>query len=310
MADNGDYIVGVDIGGSHIACCAVDLAAGRTEGRVVDMPVDSKAAKRDILRAWSDAISAVVGERAAAHLTGIGFAMPGPFDYRTGVAKFAGTDKFESLFGVHVETELRKIVGVPAPMRFINDATAFAIGTAWRGAAKSFRRSIAVTLGTGIGSAFIEDGIPVVSRDDVAEHGCVWHLPFRDGIVDDYISTRWFEKEYLSSTGNTVNGVRPIAEEAGKNPDVAAIFRRFGSNLGEVLAPWVDAFQAEALIFGGNVAAAMALFAPALNAVLSERGVSPAVEVCPLGDTAALLGAARLFDDGFWQRVSGELPTA
>ncbi len=313
MVVGGDFSVGVDIGGSHIACCAVEPGEGHIlEGSIVDVPVDGKADKSHILDAWSEAIRTVVDGQAERSPIGIGFAMPGPFDYRTGVAKFAGTDKFESLYGVHVAEELASILGSSLgsslELRFINDATAFAVGTAWRGGGRDFARIVAVTLGTGFGSAFIDDGIPVVSGDDVPEHGCLWHLPFKEGIADDYISTRWFENEYRKMTGRAAAGVKAIAEAAADRPVAGSLFADFGVHLGELLAPWVTAFDANAVILGGNVANAYELFATPLRETLEKHGATPAVAVCPIRETAALLGAARLLDDSFWNRIRHDLP--
>ena len=311
MATERDCVIAADIGGSHISCCAVDLADGQiADGSIVDAPVDGKAGKGDILEAWANAIRTVAERQSSRAPAGVGFAMPGAFDYQTGVAGFRGNDKFESLFGVNVAEALADSLGRPMPMRFINDATAFAVGTAWRGAGRGYERSIAVTLGTGFGSGFVDAGLPVVTGDRVPEHGSLWHLPYRDGIADDYVSTRWFEKQYLALTGYPVNGVKTIAEHAGRDPDVAALFRRFGGNLGELVAPWVRRFGAEALILGGNVAGALDLFAPTLNDVLNAEGADVAVVVCPLRESAALLGAARLFDGDFWNRVRHDLPRA
>lgn len=311
MPCSDDYVIGVDIGGSHIACCAVEPDAGNIIGeRVVDVAVDSKAGKSEIFEAWSQAIRAVVADRNDAPPAGIGFAMPGPFDYQTGIASFSGNDKYESLHGVNVAEEFAASLGFAAPLRFINDATAFAVGSAWRGAGQAYERLIAVTLGTGFGSAFIDNGLPVVSGDRVPEHGCVWHLPFKEGIADDYISTRWVTGQYAERTGNSIDGVKGIAEQAENNAEVRAIFEEFGNNLGEILGPWIDQFDAQALIFGGNVAGAMDLFGPALRDSLAARASSAAAEVCPLRDRAALVGAARLFDDAFWQNVKDDLPRA
>ena len=311
MLADDPYVVSADIGGSHITCCAADARNGRVlDGSVVKISVDGTGAKSDILDAWADGIRAVAARRSPGTPVGVGFAMPGAFDYRTGVAAFRGNDKFESLFGVDVGKVLTDILGWSAPMRFINDATAFAAGTAWRGAGQAHRRLIAITLGTGFGSAFVEDGVPVAAGDRVPEHGCLWHLPYRDGIADDYISTRWFEKQYALLTGSPAKGVKSIAEHAEEHPGAAAIFHEFGRNLGGILAPWVDTFEADALILGGNVARAMALFSPALSDAMREHGVRPAIAVCPLKEAAALLGAARLFDPVFWQRVKDDLPRA
>jgi len=85
-------------------------------------------------------------------------------------------------------------------IRFMNDASSFAVGEAWIGNAAGYKRSLFITLGTGFGSAFLEKGIPVVERDDIPPMGCLWHLPFRDGISDDYFSTRWIIKQYDGKT--------------------------------------------------------------------------------------------------------------
>lgn len=311
MSGNSEYVVGVDIGGSHIACCAVDPRAGNIiENTIVDKPVNSKAGRSEILDTWSQAIRTVVAQHEDVAPAGIGFAIPGPFDYQTGIASYSGNQKYECLYGVNVADELAEHLGLAAPLRFINDATAFAVGSAWRGAGRGYERIVAATLGTGLGSAFIADGVPVVSGDTVPEHGCVWHLPFEDGIADDYISTRWVVEQFTELKGNGMEGVKGVAEQAAHDADVRAIFENYGRNLGDILGPWIQRFGAQALIFGGNVAGAMDLFGPALLRALDSHGSNVAAEVCPLRDKAALLGAARLFESEFWRRVKDDLPRA
>ena len=311
MAGDEKYVIGVDVGGSHVACCAVKVDEGRIiDSTVVDVPVDSRAGKSEILEVWSTAIRTVVGRCDGTEPDGIGFAMPGPFDYRTGIAGFAGNQKYESLYGVNVAEELVECLGFSAPMRFINDATAFAIGSAWRGAGQEFERIIAVTLGTGLGSAFVDRGIPVMSGDDVPEHGCVWHLPFKEGIADDYVSTRWIIRQFEILTGEVVTGVKAVAERATDDASVRTIFESYGANLGEILSPWAERFGAQALVFGGNISAAMDLFKSAVLRGLGSPGQGVAVVACPLRGEAALLAAARLFEHEFWHRIRDSLPRA
>ena len=47
-------------------------------------------------------------------------------------------------------------------IRFMNDASSFAVGEAWAGSAAGFNRSLSITFGTGFGSAFISNRIPIV----------------------------------------------------------------------------------------------------------------------------------------------------
>lgn len=89
-----------------------------------------------------------------------GVAVPGPFDYAKGVALFAGVGKFEALYGVDVRAAL--LGGLwqrPGDVVFLNDAHAFLAGEWTGGAAHGHRRAVGITLGTGVGSAFLADGL-------------------------------------------------------------------------------------------------------------------------------------------------------
>ena len=63
------------------------------------------------------------------------------------------------------------------------------------------KKSLSITLGTGFGSAFISDRIPIVDGPLVPKIGCVYHLPYRDGIADDYFSTRGLLGRYKKHYG-------------------------------------------------------------------------------------------------------------
>ena len=212
-------LIGSDIGGSHITCVAVDLD-GHSISDVfkVREEVDSGASADFILAGWAEALSRLISLIGKENLGGIGFAMPGPFDYPGGIAWFKGVQKYDSLYGINVRKEIRDRLALDAsvPVRFLNDATSFAIGEAWTGRSSGFRKSMAITLGTGFGSAFIADGIPVESGPEVPESGCVYHLPYGGSIADDHFSTRWFVGRYKAVTGKDVTGVKDIVEmEAG-----------------------------------------------------------------------------------------------
>jgi glucokinase len=300
------YAVGTDIGGSHITCALIDLEHEMIlpESRVT-YPVDNSASAEVILGTWADAVGESILGIPVDELAGIGFAMPGPFDYVQGIALFERVEKYLGLYGVDVSEGLRTRLSLPerVAFRYMNDATAFAVGEAWTGEAEGTRKSVAITLGTGFGSAFIDDGIPVVERDDTPRMGCVWHLPFKEGIADDYFSTRWFVKQYAEMTGETLPGVREIADVARINPKVAALFAEYGTGIGGFLGPWLNAFGAEVLVIGGNMAGASDLFLPAFEKVLSDLNCTTRIAWSELKEDAALIGSARLLDPAYWQRI-------
>ena len=169
----------------HVAAAAVapGMAVADSYHHVACTPQDDRDT---LIAAWAGAIDAVTDQVGPNHVDGIGIAMPGPFDYAAGIGYFAGNAKFTALYGVDVGQALCAALRHPRPVRFLNDATAFAVG-----AAPAQGNVVGVTLGTGLGSAFLRDGIPAIDGDDVPPHGSLWHLPFREGIADDHVSARW-----------------------------------------------------------------------------------------------------------------------
>lgn len=303
--------IGVDIGGSHITTVAVDMTAHRIiSGSRAESPVDNKAEADTILSVWSDTLRQVLKGIQTFNLRGIGFAMPGPFDYVKGICLIRGVPKYEKLYGVNVGKAIASRLGLPCDcrVRFMNDASSFAVGEAWAGKAAGYKRMMAITLGTGFGSAFLEDRIPVVEGDRVPRMGCVYHLPVENGIADDYFSTRWFTSRYNEITGRDAAGVREIAMMAGRAPEVLDIFREFGTGLGAFLAPWLMRFDAEILVIGGNISHAYNLFGPGMEETLRAEGCNAVTAISELKEDAALLGSAYLLDDDFWKAVQPALP--
>ena len=300
------YAIGVDIGGSHISSAAIDL-----ERRILlkdsfsEADVDNKGNKETIINSWAATLQKTINFIGVESLAGIGFAMPGPFNYETGVAMFERVEKFESLYGVDVGKAIRESLNLDddTPVRFMNDATSFAVGEAWMGKADGFGNALAITLGTGFGSAFVKNGIPVVNGETVPEFGCVWHLPFKEGIADDYISTRWFIKSYKNISGKDISGVKEVAEAADSDPKAKALFETYGKSLGTILLPWLKKFGVEIVVMGGNITAAYSIFGPYFEQILAEGGLHINVEISELKENAAFIGSARLVEPNFWSEV-------
>jgi glucokinase len=298
--------IGMDIGGGHIKCAAIDLTNNQfIPESIVESPVNNQAEADEILNIWSQTISRSIDSVGLENLRGIGFGMPGPFDYVKGIALFEKVLKYESLYGVDVGKEVRKRINLPDdfPVRFINDATAFALGEDWVGKGASYSRVVALTLGSGFGSAFIDEGIPVVQGERVPEIGAMWHLPFKDGISNDYISTNWFIDEYERISGVKVPGVKELADMYEENEDVRNLFTEYGTNMGTIISPWLKSFNAEIVIPGGNITKAYPLYRNAVLSVLESESVNVKIEISELKEDAALLGSARLTDDDYYEKV-------
>ena len=303
--------IGADIGGSHISCAAVDLTNGRVLRETFsERSVNNQAQATEIISVWASCLVDVLDRISANEVKGIGFAMPGPFDYINGICLIKGVAKYENLYGFNIGDAIVSSLDVPESFqaRFMNDASSFAVGEAWAGKASKVKRSISITLGTGFGSAFINEKIPVVDGPEVPKLGCVYHLPFKGNIADESFSTRWFIGSYKKITGKDVKGVKELAEMALTDKVAQGLFTEYGDNMGIFLSPWLNKFKAEMLVIGGNISNAYNLFGKVFEARLAKEKCSCKVELSELKEDAALLGSAYLFDDNFWKAVQHALP--
>lgn len=301
--------IGVDIGGSHITSAAVNIDDLKIIPRTTfSVKLNNKASKDQIFENWSQAINKTIESVAIHDNLKLGFAMPGPFHYKTGIARFKGqNDKYASLYDISIPHELIKHLDVQAvDMRFINDATAFGVGASSMGKAKGRSRIIAVTLGTGFGSAFVKNGVPQVVSDDLPKGGCLWDKPYKDSIGDDYFSTRWCIKRYLEFSGIQVKGVKEIADAGDEASRV--VFREFGTNMAEFMIPFLHLYRPDLIILGGNVSNAREFFLPTLKSEILEAGLEMDFTISNLMEDAALIGGAKLFDPHFWNQVKKDLP--
>lgn len=299
---NKHYAVGTDVGGSHVCSAVIDLRTGEMAGPVCEMPLDSKAGASAVLDVLSRSIAgAVEAAGAAGMVAGAGLAFPGPFDYVHGVSTVHGVGKYDRIYGLDLSSSLYSLLcghGI-CSFRFVNDAAAFALGECAAGAAAGAARVVAVTLGTGVGSGFVEDGALVESGDRVPACGWVYHLPFGDGIADGEFSTRWICRRFFNLTGRKVAGAKDVADEcAAGSRRARMLFEEYGSRFADFISPVLKRFGADMLVLGGNISRAYGLFGPALENGMARNGCSVRVRTSALLDRAAMTGAASLFRAG------------
>ncbi len=298
--------LGADIGGSHITCQLFNLSALKplSESRC-RIELNNKASKDEILNKWIFTIRATVKGYSLSSLSGMGFAMPGPFDYPNGIARFKGVQKYEALYGINIREEIQNRLNLPdeVPIRFLNDASCFALGESSLGEASGYKKIIALTLGTGFGTTFIKDGLPLAGSEGIPDDGFLYHCSFKDSIADDYFSTRWFLKEYYKRTGKQANGVKELFILAHSEPLVESLFKEFGKNLGEFLVPWIKKFNAGCLIFGGNIAKSISFFKSEMEVQFKKNNIHLLIYISKMEEDAALIGSARLCDNEFYSRM-------
>jgi glucokinase len=284
--NQGPYILTADIGGSHITTGICEL------GTYFILPdslartgLSSKASAKIILDSWSDAFRQTI-KSVSVPISGLALAMPGPFDYDKGISYIKGLNKYEAIYGMDIKAHLAEELNLhPDHIRFRNDAEATIAGEVLAGAGKGYQNVMGITLGTGFGSAHCINNI----TQDIN----LGSEPFKNTIADDILSTRWFLKQYYEATGISAAGVKELALIAEESKVSRDIFSQFAVNLSDFLEAPIERLKPEVLIVCGNIARASKLFLP----YVKKRLTSTTIITGELGENAALIGAAGLFEN-------------
>jgi glucokinase len=278
----------LDIGGSHVTAALVDLEKRTIVAESLRRNhIDSAGKAEKILNGWASVATKVLGQTTIDY---IGVAMPDPFEYDTGVSRMH--HKFAALYGVNVGTALKEKLSLEVPIYFGNDASLFALGEWWAGAAKNHSNVIGVTLGTGLGGGFVRHGKVCYGGEGVPPQGVIWNLSYLNGIAEDCVSGPALVKNYQSKTGTKLNPAEIAKEAREGNTNAQESYLELGTHLGKILNPWVTAFDATCLVIGGNIARSWDLFAPKLQETLTDKVLK--VVSSTLFEEATLFGAAAM----------------
>lgn len=250
----GSAVPVLEVGGSHVTAAVVS-PDGWTVRIVERAGLESRGPAElilDQLRAAAEKLPLT---------TGLAIALPGPFDYPAGVAWYRGVDKFDALYGLDVGHELRDRLSIDRVV-FVNDAEAFAVGE-WRaGELLGLDRCVGVTVGTGIGSAFLAGGVVVRTGDTVPPGGELYRTEYRGRPLEDSISARAILRAYFTRTGRDepAIGVKEIADRAraGETTAREVLLDSFGA-LADALTPWLDRFGVTKTVLGGAISGAFDL---------------------------------------------------
>jgi glucokinase len=279
-------VLGVYISGYHITTLIVNLQTREVlKSSYQRKPINSRGTATEIIDACSAAIQHALTTNNV-QVSRIGIAMPGPFDYDKGISYIHNNKKHEALYGLSVKDLLAAKLNIPtSQIHMLNDAAAFLKGEVFAGAAQGYQNVIGLTLGTGLGTARLING--------VAEDASLWDSPFLDSIAEDYLSERWFLKRYYEQSGINVVDVKELATFNNSSNTVKAVFKEFAANLALFVANFVRADNPEIIVLSGDIASkASDCFLPAFKAQLSKLQIEIPVCVSKLNSDAVLIGVA------------------
>jgi glucokinase len=292
----------LEIGGTHVTATVVDPTTWTVLPDVsVRASIDAAGASASLISAFAAAANRML----PGHGDEWAVAIPGPFEYSSGIGRFDGVGKFETLFGVDLRHELlNQIVPRPASISFVNDAEAFGVGEHAVGAARGHDRAVFATLGTGVGSAYLDRGQPLTDGPGVPPDGSA-HLIMHNGLpLEDTFSRRAIRSAYSDATGinlATTPDVHEIAERSRHGDLIGAdVLQKAFTGLGAALADSLSKFEATILVVGGSMAASWDIVEPNLRRGLigarSSLASLPVVQAERPTD-GPLVGAARWLHD-------------
>jgi len=264
----------VDVGGSSLKCGAVS-DSGAVTGES-SASINNAGSAEQLLENLASASTSAL-EAAPVPCEALGIAFPAPFDYSNGRPLLK--HKFGSIYGLDLAQSMRISAAVKHTF-FCNDAVAAGLGEAVHGSGDSSLRQLMITLGTGLGACLIEGGVPVTGgeADDVPN---LYLRRLGSGTADDAFSARGLASRLQTTMSDLPAEIRRSNTEHDHQLD------QFGRDLGNFLAPVVEATNTELVVVGGGASAAFDLFGEALVQALPVE-----VRRAVLGSSAALLGTA------------------
>lgn len=279
-----------DVGGTHIRGTLVDTGDwSLVPGTAAERPLPADGSAEVLLDAIADCVRAVTDDAPVA------LAVPAPFDYAAGIARYHGVAKFDALNGVDVGAALLAR-GVKGPIGFTPDAHAFLRGEAIAGNAVGHARAMGITLGTGVGSAFLADGVMVDDGPLVPPQSRIDLTTVDGGPLEDTVSRRALLREWRSRASHRTGDVSDLARLArAGSPVEAEVIRHAFHALGRALAPWVARFRPTVVVFGGGMSGAWDLIGPPVAAGLADGpggAERPRLVRARSAHDAPLLGAA------------------
>lgn len=269
-------ILSLDVGGTFVKYGRFLEGDGLDTDSVGEFPMAESGS--------ADQIVSALGAFLSAHPADlVSVSIPGPMDYAHGTSWMK--HKFASLYGLPLDEALAPFLH-GAPIVFLHDGVSFLLGEMYDGNAARFARPAGVMLGTGLGFITGEARRACINERDIPAFP-LWNQPYRDGIAENYVSSKAMRDHYTRRTGAQLDVKSiSIAARAG-DADARAVFEENGRCLGEMLRKKWELLHFDGVVIGGQIARSLDLMEEPLREVLPV----PVSVAAHLSD-AALRGAA------------------
>jgi predicted NBD/HSP70 family sugar kinase len=271
----GAYTVGVHLSVDQLCVVLMDLQAGILKVHTKKLEPENYLAERMV----EDLIESVQtclweADFTKKQISGIGVAIPGLIDSRTGFVHYVPNYKWNN---IGLADRLHERMGVPVYVE--NSANTLAIFEQWFGIGRGTDNFLLITTEHGIGAGLVLDGKIYRGSNGIAgefghmvvddkgplcrcgQTGCLEAICGNNAILRE--AAEAIERGELQMEGKDLTIEAVLAEAKGGNPALRAIYDRAGRTLGVGIGNMGKLFDPEKIIITGKgVLAGELLFGP------------------------------------------------
>lgn len=266
--------IAMDVGGTGIKTGVFDSETRQLIGEVFERPSMSREDRDTILNNFADIVSTAMNISPRSEVSDLRMAFPNPFDYDTGTPYIKGNNKYDAIYGVNLPSYLNDTLSINPRYGFLNDIKAFAEGEMSMHPEMKNARVFYLCLGTGCGSAFSDNGeIEYSPCGGKYRNGEIYDYPYKDGILDQYLSVRGLAKISLDVMGVEYSGKQLSDMVASGDTEALRVFELYGEDVYNGVSPVLEDYQADILVMGGNIGKSYCHFGKQLDKFLTDRGI-------------------------------------
>jgi glucokinase len=304
-----EWGIGIDVGGTKIAAGAVELGNGAVAFRR-ELPTRPERGAAAVLADIETLTETIAGElHSDGRVPGVvGIGVPELVD-AAGQIRSAHLLDWSAI-------PLVERLGAVAPAFIAADVRAAALAEARHGAGCAFESFAYVSIGSGISSTVVQDGVPLAGARGgalVLSSGslgvpCAECSAWTEFVLEDYASGPALARRYAAASGRVVEGAETVLAAANAGEPIALqIVDSAADALGSSLGWLVNVLDPEAIVIGGGLGLAQGRFRERLIEATRGHIWNPGARGLPfvsaaLGADAGLIGAVLTAERAAGQR--------
>ncbi len=314
--DKAGFVVGVDLGATHILILITDLSGEivASDEIVFSVSAGPEAGLQKIVQSVRHCLAQADLEMEK--VLGVGIGVPGPLEYAQG--RVVAPPIMPGWHGVALRDRLEQDFGIPVYVD--NDANLGALGEHWRGVGNGYSNLAYIKVGTGIGCGLLLGGS--LYRGEIGSAGEIGHVTIDEngppckcgsyGCLESMaggpaIALR-AQQSIRAGQATSLSSIQPLEALTARDVALAAragdtlarqLFAEAGRHIGVALASLANLLNPGLIIVGGGVAQAGDLLLDPIRETVKLRALpsvaqSTQIVQSALGRDATALGAVRL----------------